>query len=66
MSALIALLHILHMAAERSRAAVANRREGFPLVRTEDVSPLREEVLLVSAEYIGHFRPMLAHLSLGL
>ena len=66
MSALVALLHILHMAAERSRAAVANGREGFSLMRPKDVSPLREEILLVGAEYIGHFRPMLAHFSLGL
>jgi hypothetical protein len=35
-------------------------------MRTEDVPPSGKEILLVSAEYIGHFRPMLAHLSLGL
>ena len=59
--ALIALLHILHMAAEGSRAAVANRSEGPPLSGTENVSPLREELSFVCAEDIGHFGPMLAH-----
>jgi hypothetical protein len=61
MSALIALFHILHMATEGSRAAVANRREGLPLPGIENMSPLREELSFVSAEDIGHFGPMLAH-----
>ena len=61
MPALIALFHILHMAAEGSRAAVANRCEGLPLPGIENVSPLREELSFVSAEDIGHFGPMLAH-----
>ena len=61
MPALIALLHILHMATEGCRAAVANRSEGLPLPGIENVSPLREELSFVSAEDIGHFGPMLAH-----
>ncbi len=61
MPARIALLHILHMAAEGSRAAVANRFESLSLLGTENVSPLREELFFVSAEDIGHFGPMLAH-----
>jgi hypothetical protein len=58
MPARIALLHILHMAAESSRAAVANRCEGFSLLGVENMPPLCEEVFLVSAEDIGHFGPI--------
>src|ERR1035438_1347528 len=61
MPARIALLHILHMAAEGSRAAVADRCEGLSLLGAEDVSPLSEEILFVRAEYIGHFGPMFVH-----
>jgi hypothetical protein len=61
MPARIALLHILDMAAEGSRTAVANRFEGLSLLGTEHVAPLCEEVLLVSAEHIGHFGPMVVH-----
>jgi len=61
MSAGIALFDILHMAAESGSAAVANRFEGLSLMRAEDVSPLLEEFLLMSAENIGHFGPMVAH-----
>ncbi len=61
MPAGVALFHILHMAAEGGCAAVANRFEGLSLMRTEDVSPSLEESLLISAENIGHFGPMLAH-----
>ena len=56
-----ALVALLHMAAEDGRAAVANRHERFSLLRTEHLSPLREEVPFVFAEDIGHFEPMLAH-----
>src|ERR1039457_6204088 len=61
MPALVALLHILHMAAKGGRAAVANRLESFSLLRTEHMSPLREEIAFVFAEDIGHFEPILAH-----
>ena len=66
MPARIALLHILHMAAEGGRAAVANRFEGFSLMGTEHVSPLREELFFVRAEDIGHFEPMFSHRSVGM
>ena len=65
MPARIALLHILHMAAEGGRPAVANRREGFSLPRAENMAPLREEVFFVRAEHIGHFEPMFSHRSCG-
>ena len=65
MPARIALLHVLHMAAESGRTAVANRFESFSLMRTEYVSPLREELFFVRAEDIGHFEPMLSHRSGG-
>lgn len=58
MSALIALFH---MAAEHSGSAVANVVESLSLVRREHVLPPVQEVLLVSAEDIGHFRPMRSH-----
>ena len=61
MSARIALLHILHMAAERGGAAVADRLEGFSLMSTEHMAPLREELFFVGAEDIGHFEPMIPH-----
>jgi len=63
MPALIALLHVLHMAAESGRTAVANRLESFSLMRTEYVSPLCEELFFVRAEDIGHFEPKLSHRS---
>jgi len=61
MPACIALLHVLHMAAERGGPAVADRFESFSLMRTEYVSPLREELFFVPAEDIGHFEPMFSH-----
>ena len=61
MPARIALLHILRMAAEGGRAAVANRCEGLSLLETEYMSPLREEVFFVSTEDIGHLGPMFFH-----
>ena len=58
MSALIALIH---MAAECSRAAVPNGFEGLSLPGTENASPLRKEFPFVFAEDIGHFQPMPVH-----
>jgi hypothetical protein len=58
MAARIALLHILQVAAESSRAAVANRCEGFSLLGVKNMPPLCEEVFLVSAEDIGHLGPI--------
>ena len=65
MPARIALFHILHMAAESGRTAVADRFEGFPLMRTQYVSPSCEELFFVSAEDIGYFEPMFSHRSVG-
>ena len=61
MSARIALLHILHMAAERGGAAVADCFESLSLMRPDYVTPFREELFFVGAEDIGHFEPMLHH-----
>src|ERR1019366_9229482 len=61
MPAGIALFDVLHMAAEGGGAAVANRFEGASLLGTDYVSPLFEEVFLVSAEDTGHFGPTFAH-----
>ena len=61
MSARIALLHVLHVAAKGGRAAVANRGESLSLPGTQNMSPLCEELLFVSAEDIGHLRPMVVH-----
>lgn len=61
MPARIAFFHILHMAAERGGAAVADRLESFSLMSAERVAPLREELFFVGAEDIGHFEPMLSH-----
>jgi hypothetical protein len=36
---------------------VANRLEGLSLLRTEYVSPVREEILFVRAKDVGHLRP---------
>ena len=58
MPALVALLYILHMAAESGRPAVANRLERFSLMGTQYRSPSREEVLFVGAENIGQFEPI--------
>ncbi len=65
MSARIALLDILHMPAQSGCTAVADSREGFLLMRAEDVTPSSEELFFVGAEDIGHFEPMLSHLFLG-
>ena len=54
------------MAAEGGRAAVANSLEGFSSMRTEYMSPFREEIAFVGAEHIGHFEPMLGHRSGGM
>ena len=66
MPARIALFHILHMAAQRRRAAVADRCEGFSLMRSEHMAPLCEELFFISAEDIGHFEPMFSHRSGGM
>ena len=65
MPARIALFHILHMAAESGRTAVADRFESFSLMSAEHVAPLREELFFVGAEDIGHFEPMFRHFFFG-
>ena len=66
MPARIALLHILHMAAESGRTAVADCFECFSLMRAKYVPPLREELFFVRAEDIGYFEPMFSHRSDGM
>ena len=61
MSARIALLHILHMAAERGRAAVADCVECLSLMGTDHMPPFSKELFFVDAEDIGHFEPMFFH-----
>ncbi len=61
MSARVALLHVFRVPAEGRGAAVANRFEGFSLMRTQYVSPSCEELFFVRAEDIGHFEPMFFH-----
>ena len=61
MPARIALFHILHMAAESGRTAVADRCEGFSLMSADYVAPLCEELFFIPAEDIGHFEPMFSH-----
>ena len=61
MPARIALLYILHMAAQGSGAAVADRAESFSPMRTGYMSPSREELFFIRAEDIGHFEPVLSH-----
>src|ERR1017187_1648068 len=51
---------------EGGRAAVENSLEGFSSMRTEYMSPFREEIAFVGAEHIGHFEPMLGHRSGGM
>ena len=63
MAARIALFHVLHVAAECGRTAVADRLESLALMSADYMAPLREELFFVSAEDIGHFRPMLTHSS---
>ena len=65
MSARVASLHKLHMAAERGGAAVADCVEGLSLMCADYMTPFREELLFVGAEDIGHFEPMLSHRSGG-
>ena len=54
---------ILHMATQGGCTAITNIVEGFPLWAGECPLPQREKVISVSAEDIGHFRPMLTHSS---
>jgi hypothetical protein len=61
MSARIALLHILRMAAERGGPAVADCFECLSLMGPDYVVPFRKELLFARAEDIGHFEPMLPH-----
>jgi len=65
MPARIALLYILHMAAESGRSAVADRFESFSLMRTKYMAPSCEELSFVRAEDIGYFEPMFPHRSVG-
>ncbi len=65
MAARIALLRILGVPAEGRGAAVANRLEGLSLLRTEYVSPVREEILFVRAKDVGHFEPTFVHPRVG-
>jgi|1186.fasta_scaffold1013751_1 hypothetical protein len=66
MPARVALFHVLHVPAEGGGAAVADGFESLSLMRTENLSPLGEELFLVRAENIGHFEPMLFHCSGGM
>jgi hypothetical protein len=66
MPARIALLHILHMAAESGRTAVADGLASFSLMSAEHVAPLCEELFFVGAEDVGHFEPTLSHRSGGM
>ena len=62
MPARIALLRVFRVPAEGRGATVANRLEGFFLLRTEHMSPVREEIFFVRAKDVGHFEPTLVHL----
>ena len=65
MAARVALLRILGVPAEGRGAAVTNRLEGLPLLRTEYVSPVREENFFVRAKDVGHFEPTFVHSRVG-
>jgi hypothetical protein len=54
---------ILHVSTQGGCAAITNVVEGFPLWAGEYPLPQSKKVISVSAEDIGHFQPMLAHLS---
>ena len=60
MSALIALVH---MAAQSGRSASADIVEGFSLGPGEYAPPAGQKIVSISAEDIGHFRPMFIHRS---
>ncbi len=66
MPARIALLHVLHMAAQSGRTAVADRFESFSLMSAQYMAPFREELFFVRAEDIGYFEPMFSHRSGGM
>ena len=58
MSALVALFHVLNVAAKSSRAAVADRREGLSLFGVENMSPLCEAGRLLRVRLpAGSLRP---------
>ena len=61
MSAVVALLNILHVAAEGGRAAVANRFKGFSLTSAKHMSPSREEIAFIFAKNIGQFKSLFPH-----
>ena len=54
---------LLHMAAQDRCSAVANVREGLPLLRGEHVSPSSQKIVSVCAHDIGQLQPMFAHRS---
>jgi hypothetical protein len=62
MSAPIALPE---MATQGRSPAVANVFQRSPLLARQHVVPARQEVLLMSAEDIGQFQPMIFHLAGG-
>jgi hypothetical protein len=51
------------MAAQDRCPAIANVPEGFPLLMGERVSPASQKIVFMSAENIGQFGPMIAHVS---
>src|SRR5271169_4326218 len=61
----LSLFHILHMAAESGRTAVADGLESFSLMSAEPLAPLCEKLFFVGAEDVGHFEPTLSHRSGG-
>ena len=56
---------LLEMAAQGRRPAVANILQRSPLLARQHVVPASQEILLMSAEDIGQFQPMLFHLGDG-
>src|SRR5580658_568498 len=58
MSAPIALLHA---PAEGGRTAVAKVTQGFSLLARKHGVPARQELVVMSADNVGHLRPMRGH-----
>ena len=56
-----AVIALVHVASESSGPAITDIVECPPLVWGENMSPVLQELLLVSAEYIGHLEPMRCH-----
>jgi len=58
---MFAPIALVAMSAEGRGPAVAKSLQGLLLLAREHMTPASQEVVLMGADHIGHFRPMRFH-----